>query len=144
MKSKYQLLDKIGMLTIFFAFIVSIIYFVIFFYPFKPLEVSTPMRVHQKVVNSGDLLFYDISFCKNTEKESTIVRYLKDGYDTYLDTTIGSRQKGCQDVTVSVLIPLETPSGIYSIQTITSYKYTEFRTITVTFETEKFQVINTL
>ena len=111
-------------------------------YNYQPLVFNDPvMPVLTKTVRAGETLRYVSNFCKNTNEPATVSRRFINGIVFATPVIITKSEKGCQEKTVAVSVPLELLEGPYRLSIVYQYKVNPLRTITVVQDTETFEVI---
>lgn len=122
-----------------FAFLAVIGFWVL--YPYKPLVINKePMEVLTPKVKAGDNLVYKVEYCKYMSLNTSISKSLVDGIIFQLGSTIGNMSIGCGTNTIYVNMPKELPVGEYKLKEIWEYQVNPLRKISVTAQTEKFEV----
>jgi hypothetical protein len=117
------------------------------FWPYPTIVFSDIPESGAKVLNSplypGDVLKYNISFCKNTNDTATVHRTLVDGQYLTLVDIVGSLPKRCGKniVVTSTTIPETAVPGRYYLQIVDEFHPNPIRTITTGYKTEYFDVI---
>lgn len=110
------------------------------FWPYKVAEVETPLKVMNSPVEKGQHIIAEIHFCKykdvvgvaNTELINTLIYHLP--------TSTGKAPVGCYEKKISWQIPQALPSGNYFLRESVVYQVNPLKKITISFETEKFEV----
>ena len=119
-------------------------------YPFKTIEVyNQPVPVLTPQAGVGEVVQYDLSYCKFVNKTARITRQLigkvenPDGYDVISvdDKAVTSNAPpGCAQIKSSIVVPAKTPPGRYYLQVTSAYEVNPQRTIEVTWRTQEFEV----
>lgn len=114
-------------------------------WPFKTIVPQTqPYVVETKTVKPGESLTFIVDICRYTNAQATISAQLVGDAVVYLPARPSNLPKGCGKYRNTVIIPAETPPGIYKLVNGVSYPIGfPGRHITVTTETEKFTVSGT-
>lgn len=124
--------------------IIVLIWFILMFWAFFPYKTSIqkqPYEVSPKVVVQGELLTYEMDYCKYTDVIPTVERQFIDGIIYALPPGNAQLKSGCNTVMNTIQIPNALPPGHYYLQAIVSFKVNPIRTISNTYITEKFEVI---
>jgi hypothetical protein len=113
------------------------------FWPFQPLVITGPIEILNKgkVVKAGDVLIYRIQYEKKINITGKLVRKLIndtkiDLRDSDANAPIG-KDKDC----VPIHIPQYATPGKYHLWWSVTYKVNPIREITVSKESEEFEVI---
>lgn len=124
--------------------IIVLIWLVLMFWAFFPYRTATqsqPYIVHDKVIKQGELLQYEMNYCKYTSVVPTVERQFIDGIIFALPPANAQLPKGCGKRLNSLEIPHALPPGQYYLQATVSYKVNPIRIITSVYRTEQFEVI---
>lgn len=112
------------------------------FYPYDPITFTSPAKVLDKQLRPGDVVQVVLDYNKHVDAPCKVTRQFVDGiiytmppYDSNLP--IGHNVR----TDVSTQIPATLPAGHYYCEIALAYKYPPFRTVTVRFKTEEFDVI---
>lgn len=137
-----RLMKFIAWLTIFSAIglMIICIYWVV--YPYKTVEFTkTPFPVKEKTTQRGGYVFYEVDFCKYTERLPQVSKTFVDGVLYTIPEAVGAKNPtGCHVNLVQTYIPKALVPGDYVIQINYKYKVNPLRTIEIYTETEKFKV----
>lgn len=111
-------------------------------YPYQPLVLKDPVfPLVNKVVKQGTDLQFISDNCKNVDLTAHTSRAFVDDIVYYVLPITTSVRKGCGKVTITVPVPSNLPPGKYTLQNIFEYKVNPIRIVTVTHNTEEFEVI---
>lgn len=110
-------------------------------YPYKTSVQIQPYKVINKTVKQGDLLSYEMDYCKYTDVVPTVQRQFIDGIIYSVPADSAQLKKGCGIITNSIKIPATLPPGVYYIHATVSYQMNPIRNITNEYVTEKFSVV---
>lgn len=128
-------------------------------YPFRTIDFSnTPFCVlnnsscernssgdytkpHRPMLRAGELLKYEVDYCRYTRADSHIVRTLIGPTLVTIANTTGNSGLGCRRTTSStVVIPSYVPPGTYHINLHFCWQVTALHNICKTVSTENFTV----
>lgn len=108
---------------------------------------SDPIKLNRKEYREGDVLRYQLTFCKNVPEGAELVGVLQDGTN-YLYPTISSDvEEGCYDFEeATYIIPRVgdggIPAGTYRlIKRVIYSPQGSDRDITFTVQTEEFEIV---
>jgi len=122
------------------VFLLIIIYWTV--YPYKTIEFNTDVaKVHNKQVERGEYLYYEIDYCKHTDKEAKLTRSFVDGVKYDIPDGYSDVEKGCAVKVIQIYIPKGIGTGTYMIKQVRHYQVNPIRTIDVVHFTEQFEVI---
>lgn len=124
--------------------IIVLIWLILMFWAFFPYKTSVqnqPYKVMNKIVKQGDILTYEMDYCKYTDVVPSVERQFIDGIIYALPPGNAQLKSGCRTVMNTIQIPHALPPGNYYLQAIVSFKVNPIRTIVNTYITEKFEVI---
>ena len=144
---KRELLSKIGsaLMTIFFAaFIVySCVVAWWLFYPYNPITVERPIKIinSEKTVKQGGVLVYKVKYKKHMNITGTLSRKLINSFKLDLRDAVANAAVGPDCDQVKVDIPKNADPGKYYLWWSVSYKVNPLRIVTVSVESEPFEVI---
>lgn len=116
------------------------------FWPVKTLEIvgyndSNPVVIQNDVIHKGDILIYDLNYCKYTNKSSIVHRSLIDGQIINLADTPGRLPTGCHTTTIqTAIIPETINPGTYYLDVTVEYDVNPFRTEYLHYKTTYFTV----
>ena len=123
-----------------FIFVLLVLFWLIF--PYEPLSINNhPYPVLNREVKKGDVLLFEVDYCKFTNKKATITRRFTDSLLYVMPDITAVNEMGCRRQLVSEEIPQNLPSGEYVIDFYYTYKVNPIREVTVHARTQKFQVI---
>jgi hypothetical protein len=112
-------------------------------YPYNPITVQSPIEIINpgRQVKVGDFVVYKIKYNKYMDVHGTLSRKLVNSYkidlaDSFVTAPVG---KDCDQVKIK--IPNYADPGVYYLWWSVSYKVNPLRTITVSAESEKFEVV---
>jgi hypothetical protein len=121
-------------------FLILIIYWLV--YPYKPIEMKSPVKVLNSPVKAGEAVHFELEFCKYMDIEAETTKVLVNDYIIPYPTTSGKGKLGCQKmISSSHTVPDYVSAGTYKIMLTTTYKVNPIRTVQVDYETEEFEVI---
>ena len=110
-------------------------------YPYKTIEFkNNPFPPSNPEVTRGERLRYKVDYCKFTDENPTVVKYFIDGVIYETSPTVGVMTEGCYIDEVDVYIPRALPPGNYSIKIVAIFHPNPIRTITITSNTQQFEV----
>ena len=110
-------------------------------YPYKTVDVKSPAHVWTPVVRAGDVMTYEVDYCKYTDNPATVSRQIVDGTTITFTPMVSLTEKGCDVVNASIIIPEYVSSGTYRLVVHLSYKMNSIRVIEKRFETEEFKIV---
>ena len=123
-----------------FIFVLLVLFWLIF--PYEPLSINNhPYPVLNKEVKKGDVLLFEVDYCKLTDKKATITRRFIDSLLYVMPDITAVNEMGCRRQLVSEEIPQNLPAGEYVMDFYYTYKVNPIREVTVHARTQKFQVI---
>jgi len=123
-----------------FIFVLLVLFWLIF--PYEPLSINNhPYPVITKEVKKGDVLLFEVDYCKLTDKKATITRRFIDSLLYVMPDITAVNEMGCRRQLVSEEIPQNLPAGEYVMDFYYTYKVNPIREVTVHARTQKFQVI---
>jgi len=130
-------------LTLSMTFIVLMFLTLMFWwlFPYKTSTQTQPYIIISKEVKQGELLYYQMDYCKYTDIAPTVQRQFVDGIIYAVPASSAQLKRGCGTLTNSIKIPQSLPVGEYYIHTTVIYKMNPIRTIANEYVTEKFTVI---
>lgn len=137
-----KIINYISYVTIAVALLFTIVVFFWLLFPYKTIEFNTDVaKVHNKQVERGDYLYYEIDYCKYTDKEAKITRSFIDGVKYDIPDGYSDVEKGCAVRVIQIYIPKGIGTGTYMIKQVRHYEVNPIRTIDVVHFTEQFEVI---
>lgn len=112
-------------------------------WPVKTIEATpNPMRVISTEVYPGENFIYESSTCVFRDLTTKFTPQLRDGIVVSFPTRTADLREGCRTViSNSLIVPVNTPPGIYKFAFINEIQVNPLRTINVVIETEEFQVL---
>lgn len=123
------------------SFIILLVFLFWWIFPYKTSEQVQPYKVLSKTIKQGELLQYEIDYCKYTDKIPTVERQFVDGIIYAVPQGNAQIKEGCGKINNSIKIPHQLPPGNYYIQATVTFKMNPIRTISKVYITEKFNVI---
>ena len=138
-----KFLNTLSMISVLFAMGVTILILFWEFYPYQPLVLNKPtFPMITKTVYPGNLLTYQVDYCKYMNLSAMITRHVINGYDYTMPTVLGDKTTGCGVSNISFTLPKETPSGVkYKLEIIYKYQVNPLREIVVKEVTDPFTVL---
>lgn len=109
-------------------------------YPYKTSTQVQPYKVINKEVKRGELLTYEMEYCKYTDKIPTVERQFIDGIIYAIPQGNAQIKKGCGTIINSIKIPNGLPAGTYYIHSTVKWTMNPIRIINQEFVTEQFTV----
>jgi hypothetical protein len=111
-------------------------------YPYPTMTVESPATVLNKTVHPGEVLQVRINCEKFTDNPAVVTRQFINDIVYVMPSYTSNYVKGKHDtISLSTKVPSELPPGEYYVRTTLSYSFPPFRTITYTFDTERFTVV---
>lgn len=114
----------------------------LYLWPVKVADYNTPYKVHPKTVEAGDTIFYTADFCKYLNIPAAVTRSLVDGVVISLPESKINLDTGCKKTDIPVVIPLNSPPGVYHIDLTLVYKINFLKDVTYKLKTNEFTVTN--
>lgn len=111
-----------------------------FVYPFKTIELKTPLKTDKQTYNAGDILYYTLDYCKYTKAPVHISRAYVDSVIYSTPDIEAQNPTGCRKSLISIPVP-NLPTGMYYLRVSYSYEVNPIRKITSTFNTNLFQIV---
>ncbi len=110
-------------------------------YPYKPMQVNkSPIPVLTKYVKQGDVLIYELDYCKFTNDSVNISRSFFDGVVFSTPDTTTKNPIGCRIQNISIQVPETLPTGKYTLKISYTYKVNPIKVVTIEDYTEEFTV----
>lgn len=110
-------------------------------WPFNLLE-STTWGIANKIVPRGESVLVVWSGCRHTDLPAEVLTQLEGSILIALPTRISTGPIGCQKLTWPlVYVGHEIPLGTYKARTTVVFRVNAIRTVTYTFKTEEFTVV---
>lgn len=125
-------------------------FFYLSFEPFKPPTLTPnliPILNTDKTIKNGETISTALNYCIYKKVSSVTTRRIESiGEDRrvyFLSTTVSAGMKpGCSFATSNTLpISSDIPPGKYKIILVSQFKVNQLKEVSVTYETEEFQVI---
>lgn len=140
----HKLLINTLFVTIFVVMVTTIYVLILLFWPVNTLVVkNAPMPIiGSKVLKAGEYVTYRYDYCKYYDHPLSIQRDFVDGIIFRTEPGVAQLEPGCHVADVKVIIPETLPTGEYHIRNITQVVVNQLRTDTVTYTTEKFEVVS--
>jgi hypothetical protein len=138
-----KLFIYISYLTILIAIIIILIVGFWSFYPYKPIVFNNiPFTVDQQVVKPGEILTYNVDYCKYMNINPIVTRYMTDGVYYMLSSNPAvNKAKGCGRVKIQIVVPQTIMPDTYYLKLDYIYKVNPIREISVQATTEGFVVV---
>jgi hypothetical protein len=94
------------------------------------------------VIKAGEILTYEVSFCKYTSGVPLLTRTFVDGIIYSIPDFVASDVEiGCRTNHIGIQIPVNLPVGVYVMRTKYRYQVNPVRFVEYVSSTEKFTVI---
>ncbi len=140
---KHKFMYLVGIVTLLGALATILTVLVWSLYDYKPIKINKePMYVLTEEVKSGDVLIYQLDYCKFNDGDVSISRSFVDGIVFTTPTIKASNEMGCRIQNISILVPETLPNGRYYLKVDYTYKVNPIREVTVTSRTEEFTVVD--
>lgn len=113
-------------------------------YPYQPMKIACPAKVLNKnhEVRHGEVLEVVIDYEKTVDKSCVVSRQFVNDFVYVMPSYTSNYPVGKKTVvSYSTKVPMELPLGEYTVRTTLEYEYPPFRTVVVTFSTERFKVV---
>jgi hypothetical protein len=112
-------------------------------YPYDVITVETPIKVMNpdKKVKVGENLIYQIKYNKKIDVHGVLTRKLVNAYKLDLADSTATAPVGKDCDQISIPIPKHADCGVYYLWWSVSYKVNPLRVVTVSVESEKFEVV---
>ena len=140
MKTKHKISHILACLGFCLIVIIWLVFMFWWIYPYKTSTQVQPYKVITHEVKQGELLKYEMEYCKYTTKIPTVERQFIDGIIYTVPQGNAQIKKGCGKIVNSILIPQALPIGTYYVHSTVSWKMNPVRIINQEFITEKFIV----
>lgn len=137
-----KLFQCIAFVTLLLAIVLILFIGFNLIYPYKTIEVVQPVPVCKEVYRPGETLGVCMDYVKHTDQSARVQRAFIDGVIFSLPVYKSSYLTGkhcIEDITT--VIPESLPAGTYYMHVIIEYDFPPFRTVTYTFDTQKFTVV---
>jgi len=125
--------------TLAIAFVAIVIITFWLSFPYKPATFNS-IKVLEEKVDSGSSLTYEIDYCKNMSIPAQVTRSFVNGVIFTTNTITTNNQTGCHKNLTMITIPQEMASGPYTLRTTWTYKVNPMREISVTKDSNKFEI----
>jgi hypothetical protein len=111
--------------------------------PYKPIVFNNlPIKVDNKIVKAGEMLTYDVDYCKYSNLLPDVSRYFVDQIVYLLPAeTALAKQEGCHIIKIQTPVPPTLPPSTYYLKLTYRYHVNPIKTFDVSVETERFQVV---
>jgi hypothetical protein len=111
-------------------------------WPYEVLTVVAPATMTRDTYTAGDYAPYRLQYAKHMDVVGQLSRALVDGVRINYPTIRTRLPEGSGTVCVNDLrIPLYVPAGRYHFEVTAEYQVNPLRTVTVTYDTEEFDVL---
>ncbi len=139
-----------SLIVLVFLTVASVLYLLcLLFLPVKTITIENfsyqkPIHIETPVVHPGDVIRYELEYCKFTDIVPTAKSQLIDGQIIPLtpsDSTGSGLPKGCHKTVREVIIPKTINPGRYYFNRQLDYRINAVRTERVYYYTEYFQVV---
>jgi hypothetical protein len=124
--------------AMFFSSCIYIVFLFWWVYPYKTIELNKPYRIINEVIKAGDILYYEVDYCKFTEASGRIDRQFIDGLIYTMPGVIATLPCGCHKFIQGITVPENLPPATYHLRVYSSYEVNPIRTITNQFDSETF------
>ena len=110
--------------------------------PYEPIVVE-PIKIMNKdrVVQQGGTLIYRLAYDKKINIQSTVKRQLVNTYTITYTNVPGVARPGKGVAHTSLPVPKYASPGLYVLRWSSTYQVNPLRSITVSLDSEQFQVI---
>lgn len=130
-----------GMISILAAFIILVLGTYWLLYPYKIIEVKKiPATVITKTVKVGDMLSYEVDYCKYKQIPAEVTIEWVDDIMWTEPSFITNNPSGCFQSHPNHKVPV-LPAGAYHMHVIYKYQPNPIRTMYYEYDTESFQII---
>ena len=130
-----QYIFLVAILTLFGYYIFCITY------PYNVVDIKGAVVDH-KEYKVGDDLHYTVNYCKYMPIKGVVFSELADGVVYNLKGTVSNSAVGCGEKIMTVGRTPDVPAGKYHISIRAVYQVNPFRQITVTYQTNEFEIIS--
>jgi hypothetical protein len=130
--------------SIFVAILFIIIIFYWLLYPYRVIEfeqVPYPIVNENKTVRQGELLIYEVEYCKFMNIGATTTKSFNNGIIYSLPPMQSNRETGCHDNKIFLEVPKTLPPAEYSLEVLYRFQVNPIRVIEYKQSTEPFTVI---
>lgn len=115
-----------------------------YLYPYNLIEFKSPVYTvlnENKTVKSGEILKYEVDYCKYTDLDPVVTKWYVDGLVYQTPEGRGVIFPGCRKQIVNNLVPENLLPGEYYIKIFIDYEVNPIRHIIYENRTEKFTVL---
>lgn len=138
---KHRLMYILGIISLILSSFILLLMFFWSIYPYKPIVINKePIKVITKEVKKGDILIYELDYCKNNKNKVEISRSFVDGIVFATPTVTTENPLGCTVSNISIQVPETLPNGEYYLKVSYSYQVNPIRKVSVDSTTETFTV----
>ena len=138
---KLRLMYILGIISLILSSFILLLMFFWTLYPYKPIVINKePIKVITKEVKKGDILIYELDYCKNDVNDVSISRSFVDGIIFTTPSITVKNPIGCKVSNVSIQVPETLPEGEYYLKVSYSYQVNPIRKVSVDSTTETFTV----
>lgn len=114
-------------------------------WPYKTVDVVEPIEITNKPIEAGTVAEYVVEQCRHTDATAIVTRRLISRSDRELYIPLGGNTSespaGCYTFRPpAILIPLDTPPGLYEIEFKLEFEVNPIRTIEKRVLSEVFEV----
>lgn len=109
------------------------------YWPYKTMDAKFILITPQ--VKAGERVEYEFEYCKFTDLSAVIVKQIINDTVVHLTPITSNQAKGCGNMIASAKTPEYLPPGKYKLRITTIYKMNPVREISVSSETEEFEII---
>lgn len=128
---------SVWVLLLILAFVIYLAYF-----PVKVADYNQPYKVRPNVIEAGQTLTYTADFCKYKNVQASVTRTLVDGTVIFFPIENTNLPIGCNKRDIPLVIPKNTPPGVYHLEISLVYRVNPLREITTRILTDEFRVLN--
>lgn len=113
------------------------------YWPVKGVEINnSPVPVLNSPIKAGDVLAYEVDYCRYTDVPSYFTRTLQGPALITIAQGSGKGEKGCHKTRIqNTTIPTYTPSGKYFLSVDICNRLTPLQNKCSHYQTQEFQVI---
>lgn len=128
----------------FFSLVLIFISYVVFclVYPYKVVDINGDVKIIGTNLKSGDVLEYEVDYCKYMDLSPTVYRKLVDGVIYNLNSTSARTPTGCNKAIIHAGHIPDIGAGVYHLEITNVYQVNPFRTITVNFKSNTFNIVH--
>ena len=139
--NKDRLKELLSFTTIFVAWIIILHISFLALNDYNPLVINN-ITLLNDTFKRGDLLMYEIDYCKNMNISATVSKHFEDGLIYRLNTEESDVSVGCHKKIVALHIPDKLPTGRYRLCSSATYHVNKIRDVTVKYVTDEFEVVD--